>query len=411
MRAQGLPSSRRRPGRRAVGAGLQLEVLEARALLSSAKPAFSARFASARDSNPAEIEASALRIRSAAAPAPQLSADEVQALLTRASAASSHHDAIIAVVDRGGRILGVRVENGVSPGIILNPASLTFAIDGAVSLARTAAFFANDQAPLTSRTIQDISQSTITQREVQSSPDVLDPNSSFRGPGFVSPIGLKGHFPPRVMFTPQVDLFQIEHTNRDSIISPGPDPHTRHRGRYHPAQPLHTPTPPSFRRAPSSARPSRTVSSPACSRPGSRGASVRCRAASRSSGSTRPRALDRRSSAALASSSRAPRGMPLRRTRSSTTPASSTPRNPIALRRRNSLPSPRSAAASKPECGLTCHWAACRRCRTSISRSGGLTSWAFRSTSSAATAPRGPPTCSSLPARCMWARPAAPTCP
>src|SRR5207248_7527837 len=32
-----------------------------------------------------------------------------------------------------------------------------------------------------------------------------------------------GHFPPGVPFTPQVDLFGIEHTNRDSIISPGPD--------------------------------------------------------------------------------------------------------------------------------------------------------------------------------------------
>jgi uncharacterized protein GlcG (DUF336 family) len=147
----------------------------------------------------------------------------VQDLLTRASAASSHHDAIIAVVDRGGNILGVRVEGGVSPSITGSAASLTFAIDGAVALARTGAFFANDQAPLTSRTIQELSQSTITQREVQSSPDILDPNSTQRGPGFVAPIGLKGHFPPRVMFTPQVDLFEIEHTNRDSIISPGPD--------------------------------------------------------------------------------------------------------------------------------------------------------------------------------------------
>ena len=52
---------------------------------------------------------------------------------------------------------------------------MVFAIDGAVSLARTGAYFANDQAPLTSRTIQEISQTTITQREVQSNPDVPDP--------------------------------------------------------------------------------------------------------------------------------------------------------------------------------------------------------------------------------------------
>src|SRR5262249_35120281 len=79
------------------------------------------------------------------------------------------------------------------------------------------------QAPLTARTIQDISQSTMTQREIQSDPNINDPNSTLAGPGFVAPIGKKSHFPPRVMFTPQVDLSQIEQTNRDSIISNGPD--------------------------------------------------------------------------------------------------------------------------------------------------------------------------------------------
>src|SRR5207302_3801528 len=90
---------------------------------------------------------------------------------------------------------------------------------GAVSLARTGAFFGNDQAPLTSRTIQDISQTTITQREVESNPDVPNPggNSTLYGPGFVAPVGIKGHFPPGIMFTPQVDLFAIENTNRDSL--------------------------------------------------------------------------------------------------------------------------------------------------------------------------------------------------
>jgi uncharacterized protein GlcG (DUF336 family) len=32
-------------------------------------------------------------------------------------------------------------------------------------------------------------------------------------------VGLKGHFPPGVMFTPQVDLFGIEDTNRDSLVN------------------------------------------------------------------------------------------------------------------------------------------------------------------------------------------------
>src|SRR5262249_41222589 len=77
--------------------------------------------------------------------------------------------------------------------------------------------------PLTSRTIQFISQTTMTEREINSNPDILDPNSTLRGPGFVAPVGIKDHFPPGVAFAPQVDLFAIEHTNRDSIISPGPD--------------------------------------------------------------------------------------------------------------------------------------------------------------------------------------------
>src|SRR5262249_59177296 len=48
-------------------------------------------------------------------------------------------------------------------------------------------------------------------------------NSTLRGPGFVAPQGINGHFPADIPYTPQVDLFGIEHTNRDSIISPGPN--------------------------------------------------------------------------------------------------------------------------------------------------------------------------------------------
>ncbi len=152
-----------------------------------------------------------------------LATGEVDALLKRASAASASRDAIIAVVDRNGRILGVRVEGGVDPALTGDPGRLVFAVDGAVAKARTGAFFANDQAPLTSRTVQFISQSTITEREVNSNPNVADPNSPLRGPGFVAPIGIKGHFPPGIAFTPQVDLFGIEHTNRDGTFHPGND--------------------------------------------------------------------------------------------------------------------------------------------------------------------------------------------
>ena len=107
---------------------------------------------------------------------------------------------------------------------------LDFAIDRAVSKARTAAFFSSGDptnvdghsplgtvGPLTTRTVRFISQSTVTQREVESNPNIPDLDSSLRGPGFVAPIGLGGHFPPEVRHTPPVDLFAIEHTNRDRI--------------------------------------------------------------------------------------------------------------------------------------------------------------------------------------------------
>ena len=167
--------------------------------------------------------------------APQLAAADVDLLLDRAAVATAREDSIFAVVDRNGRILGVRVEADALA--VLDPTpldssddgTLVFAIDGAVAKARTAAFFANDTAPLTSRLIRFISQSTITQREVESNPNVDNASaatanaSTARGPGFVAPIGLGGHFPPGIAFTPPVDLFAIEHTNRDSNRNPGAD--------------------------------------------------------------------------------------------------------------------------------------------------------------------------------------------
>ncbi len=184
---------------------------------------------------------------------PQLIGTEVETLLSRAAAATASDDAIFAIVDRGGQILGVRVEEGVLDAIDANPAlptdipriptdigngmidsgaereTLNFAIDGAVAKARTAAFFSNGDpdngtlAPLTSRLVRFISQSTITQREVESNPSITDSDSTIRGPGLIAPIGLGGHFPPDVMHTPPVDLFAIEKTNRDSLQHPGED--------------------------------------------------------------------------------------------------------------------------------------------------------------------------------------------
>jgi len=140
---------------------------------------------------------------------------EAKQLLDRAVVANQRNDAIIAIVDRSGNILGVRVESGVNPAVLSNPATLDFAIDGAIAEARTAAFFSNNSGPgtaLTSRTIRQISQTTITQREVQANPNSSDP--TIVGPGYVAPIGLGGHFPPGIAHTPPVDLFAIEHTNR-----------------------------------------------------------------------------------------------------------------------------------------------------------------------------------------------------
>src|SRR3954454_6491624 len=57
-----------------------------------------------------------------------LTAADVQALIRRAEAASASNDAIVAVVDRGGRVLGVSVENGVSAAVTGNTGSLVFAV-------------------------------------------------------------------------------------------------------------------------------------------------------------------------------------------------------------------------------------------------------------------------------------------
>jgi uncharacterized protein GlcG (DUF336 family) len=152
---------------------------------------------------------------------PQLQAGQVSDLLQRAAAADGKDDGIVVIVDRSGRILGTRVEGNVSTAVTSNPGTLTFAIDGALALARTAAFFSNNQAPLTSRTIGFISQSTTTEREVNSNPSIMDPNSTGAGPGLVAAIETGGHFPPGVFFTPQVDLSGIELTNRDTTLRNG----------------------------------------------------------------------------------------------------------------------------------------------------------------------------------------------
>jgi uncharacterized protein GlcG (DUF336 family) len=92
-------------------------------------------------------------------------------MLDRASSSIDFPDFAVAVVDRVGNVLGLQVVG--SPG----PATR----ERALGLARTGAFFSNDQAPLSSRTVR-----------------------------FVS--GL--HFPPGVARTPNAALYGIENTNR-----------------------------------------------------------------------------------------------------------------------------------------------------------------------------------------------------
>lgn len=165
-----------------------------------------------RAAAPGSLSAEPLEQRSMMA-AGQLTALEVGALLDRASAATPSTNAIFAVVDRSGQILGVRTEANVVT------ADLNFAINGAIAKARSAVFFSSGQGILSSRTVGYLSQSTITQREVEANPTSLD--ESIRGPGFVAPVGVGGQFPPGIINQPLVDLFAIEHSNRVSTVVNG----------------------------------------------------------------------------------------------------------------------------------------------------------------------------------------------
>ena len=100
-----------------------------------------------------------------------LTADDVRAVLTVAATALADDTMAAAVVDRTGNILGVYVR----------PRAGERTPDVAVSLARSGAMFANDQAPLSSRTVR-----------------------------FISGI----HFPPGVRNTANAALYGVENINR-----------------------------------------------------------------------------------------------------------------------------------------------------------------------------------------------------
>jgi uncharacterized protein GlcG (DUF336 family) len=109
--------------------------------------------------------------------------------IVQAAVNSVNVDLVVAVVDRAGFILGVyRTQN--APTTAVGNFGLTVdANDLAVALARTGAFFSNNQAPLSSRTVR-----------------------------FISGI----HFPAGVQNQPPADLYGIENTNRGCTLSLDP---------------------------------------------------------------------------------------------------------------------------------------------------------------------------------------------
>lgn len=111
---------------------------------------------------------------------------EVTQIVTAAAAAASADTMVIAVVDRQGKVLGVFRKPNAPSLVMGNFSIMEDANDVAVALARTGAFFSNNQAPLTSRTVR-----------------------------FISGI----HLPPGVMNQPPADLYGIENTNRGCTLS------------------------------------------------------------------------------------------------------------------------------------------------------------------------------------------------
>src|SRR6266478_7482224 len=118
---------------------------------------------------------------------------DVQNIVT-AAVSSVNADMVVAVVDRAGFVLGVFRTQNASATSIGNFGQTQNANDGAVALARTGAFFSNNQAPLSSRTVR-----------------------------FISGI----HFPPGVVNQPAADLYGIENTNRGCTLVSDPNFQTK----------------------------------------------------------------------------------------------------------------------------------------------------------------------------------------
>lgn len=114
-------------------------------------------------------------------PPPVLTAADVDSVVQNAAASVNSEALTIAVTDRQGDILAVYQKPAAPPTAAANFGTQADSKEVAVALARTASFFTNNQAPLSSRTVRYIS-------------------------------GI--HFPPGIPFTGNAALYGIENTNR-----------------------------------------------------------------------------------------------------------------------------------------------------------------------------------------------------
>ncbi len=115
---------------------------------------------------------------------PKLLKEDVAAIIQKAAEAVST-PIVIAVADRQGDILALYHKPGSPATSIGNFSRVVDTDELAAALARTAAFFSNSQAPLSSRTVR-----------------------------FISGV----HFPPGISFTAQAALYGIENTNRGCVV-------------------------------------------------------------------------------------------------------------------------------------------------------------------------------------------------
>src|SRR5580704_17228833 len=117
-----------------------------------------------------------------------LTQNDVSAIVQAAAEAVNSDTMVIAVVDRLGHILAVYKQPSAPALVQGNFSQMVPSDDLAVSLARTGAFFSNNQAPLSSRTVRFISGT---------------------------------NFPPEVRNTSNGALYGIENTNRACTLAAG----------------------------------------------------------------------------------------------------------------------------------------------------------------------------------------------